>query len=92
MYRGETPSLINLLKVGVRPRCRKSARKPSSEMRIVVGANSDVPFDSESCAASLACLDRLAFVALYAPNSRRRKNSTIEAWRRKRMYGRFLVV
>lgn len=64
MYSGDTPSLINLLKVGVSPRCRKSARKPSSDIRIVVGAKRDVPLDSESCAVTFSCLDRLALVAL----------------------------
>lgn len=91
MYSGETPSLMNLLKVGVSPRCRKSARKPSREIRIVVGANRDVPLDSESAAATFSCLDRLAFVALYAPKSNSRKKSTMEAWRRKRVYGRLPV-
>ena len=45
MYFGEMPSCINWFKVGVRLRYKKSARKPSSDMRIVVGANSEVPFD-----------------------------------------------
>ena len=37
MYRGDTPEAMNALRAGVRPRLRKSARKPSSETRIVVG-------------------------------------------------------
>lgn len=45
MYLGETPLAIKEFRVGVRLRCRKSARKPSSEIRIVVGANVTVPFD-----------------------------------------------
>lgn len=32
--------------MGVRPRCKKSARKPSREMSTVVGAKSWVPFDN----------------------------------------------
>ena len=36
---------MNWFKIGVTPRVRKSARKPSREMRIVVGAKVDVPFE-----------------------------------------------
>ena len=39
------PSAIKELSVGVRPRFRKSARKPSSEIKIVVGRKFDDPFD-----------------------------------------------
>ena len=46
MYLGESPERMKLLSVGVRFRCRKSARKPSSEMRSVVGAKVCVPFES----------------------------------------------
>lgn len=45
MYLGETPSAMNWFRVGVMPRWRKSARKPSSEMRMVVGANVEDPLD-----------------------------------------------
>lgn len=45
MYFGEMPSWTNWFSVGVRFLNRKSARKPSREMRIVVGAKSEVPFD-----------------------------------------------
>ena len=45
MYFGETPSAMNEFNVGVIPRRRKSARKPSREIRMVVGANSADPFD-----------------------------------------------
>lgn len=45
MYFGDIPFSINLFKVGVRPRYKKSARKPSSDMSIVVGAKSEVPLD-----------------------------------------------
>ena len=45
MYLGDTPSEINEVKIGVRLRSKKSARKPSREIRIVVGAKSEVPFD-----------------------------------------------
>ena len=34
--------------VGVRPRRRKSARKPSNEMRMVVGAKIMVPLEREA--------------------------------------------
>jgi hypothetical protein len=36
---------MNLLRVGVRPRLRKSARKPSNEIKIVVGAKSEDPLE-----------------------------------------------
>ena len=39
------PSATNWFSVGVRLRYRKSARKPSSEMSIVVGAKREVPFE-----------------------------------------------
>ena len=45
MYLGETPSEMSLLRVGVRSRLRKSARKPSSEMMMVVGAKSEDPLE-----------------------------------------------
>jgi hypothetical protein len=51
MYLGETPSATNWLSVGVMPRRRKSARKPSREIRMVVGAKVEVPLDfRERCA------------------------------------------
>lgn len=45
MYLGDIPLAIKELRVGVRPRVRKSARNPSREMSIVVGRNSEVPLD-----------------------------------------------
>ena len=45
MYFGDTPSAINEFKVGVKFLFRKSARKPSRDMRIVVGAKAEDPFD-----------------------------------------------
>ena len=45
MYFGETPSAMKEFRVGVILRCRKSARNPSREMRMVVGAKLDDPFD-----------------------------------------------
>ena len=42
MYFGETPLLMKESRVGVRPRVRKSARKPSKEIKSVVGAKLDV--------------------------------------------------
>lgn len=46
MYLGLTPERIKPFSVGVRPRFRKSARNPSRERRIVVGAKVCVPLDS----------------------------------------------
>ena len=46
MYFGETPSVTKRLSVGVMPLVTKSALKPSRDIRMVVGANSDVPLES----------------------------------------------
>ena len=46
MYLGDMPSCINWFSVGVRLRYIKSARKPSSDMRMVVGAKREVPFET----------------------------------------------
>lgn len=46
MYFGDVPSPIKELRVGVSPRVRKSARKPSRDIMMVVGPKSEVPFDS----------------------------------------------
>ena len=73
MYFGETPLAINLLRVGVRSRLRKSARKPSSEIRTVVGAKSDDPLDRR---ATLGLLEDMR-EALYAPRTRRMKNTAM---------------
>lgn len=48
IYLGETPCSMKVLRVGVRPRCKKSARKPSRDISIVVGAKAEVPFESRS--------------------------------------------
>ncbi len=48
MYFGEMPSAMNEFRVGVRPRFKKSARKPSRDIKIVVGAKVNVPFESNS--------------------------------------------
>lgn len=45
IYLGDIPLAIKELRVGVRPRVRKSALNPSREIRIVVGRNSEVPLD-----------------------------------------------
>ena len=45
MYFGETPSSMNELSVGVKPLFRKSALNPSRDIKIVVGAKFDVPFE-----------------------------------------------
>ena len=47
MYSGEIPSAIREFRVGVIPRFRKSARNPSSDIRIVVGRNCEEPFDTK---------------------------------------------
>lgn len=46
MNRGESPEATKAVRVGVRCRERKSARKPSREMRIVVGRKACVPLES----------------------------------------------
>lgn len=43
MYFGDTPERMKPFKVGVRSRWRKSARKPSRDIRTVVGAKTEVP-------------------------------------------------
>lgn len=58
---------------GVRPRSRKSARNPSSEIRIVVGPKSAVPFDSSVW--DLACAALKPVDALYAPRRRMKKRT-----------------
>lgn len=73
MYFGETPSVMNLLRVGVRPRSRKSARKPSKEIKIVVGAKSEDPLDER---ATLGLSEGVRD-ALYAPKTRRMKKTVI---------------
>lgn len=45
MYFGETPERMKSDRLGVRLRRKKSARKPSREMRMVVGAKVCVPFE-----------------------------------------------
>ena len=45
MYLGETPLAMNSFRVGVMFLVRKSARKPSREMRMVVGAKREVPLE-----------------------------------------------
>lgn len=63
---------MNWFKVGVMPRVRKSARKPSREMRIVVGAKVDVPFERRD-----RCAGRELRVTLYAPNERAAKSAAM---------------
>ena len=62
MNGGDIPSAMKLFSVGVLPLVKKSARKPSSEIRIVVGANREVPFESSSGAR-----EKRGFDASYAP-------------------------
>lgn len=66
MYFGETPARMKAASVGVRSRCRKSARKPSREMSRVVGANREVPL-LRVLGGFVAELERRVPVALYAP-------------------------
>lgn len=71
MYCGETPLATREFSAGVRPRSRKSALKPSSEINIVVGAKRAVPFESKGggCAREA----RKPLEALYAPRRRMTK-------------------
>ena len=48
MYFGDMPLLMNEFRVGVMPRERKSARKPSNDIRIVVGRKANVLFERSS--------------------------------------------
>ena len=56
MYLGETPSAMKEFSVGVKPLARKSARNPSSDISIVVGANFDVPFERIERDSFAACV------------------------------------
>lgn len=47
IYCGETPFATSELSAGVKSRSRKSARNPSREIRMVVGAKRAVPLDSK---------------------------------------------
>ena len=71
--------------VGVRPRWRKSARKPSKEMSIVVGRNVDVPFDNAEREIDF----RVDNVARYAAYKRNMNRAMIEtcmiAWVKYRL-------
>ncbi len=75
MYLGETPSAMNVSRVGVEPRLRKSARKPSREIRIVVGAKSDDPLERRTTLD----LSEDARDAWYAPKTRRMKKIAMAA-------------
>lgn len=66
---------MNEFNVGVIPRRRKSARKPSREMRIVVGANSADPFDRRDSDGSLPDVRE----TLNAPKTRTQKSIAIVA-------------
>jgi hypothetical protein len=46
MYFGEMPSAMSEFSVGVSPRFRKSARNPSREINMVVGAKRAVPLET----------------------------------------------
>lgn len=73
MYLGDTPFRMKELSAGVRPRFRKSARNPSSDIRIVVGANRQVPLDTKFCVLG-GFRD-----ARYAPYAIARKRMTMSA-------------
>jgi hypothetical protein len=77
MYCGETPLATKEFNAGVRPRSRKSARKPSSEIKIVVGAKRAVPLESRGgwCAREA----RKPLEALYAPRTRMMKRMVTRA-------------
>jgi hypothetical protein len=77
MYCGETPLAMRELSAGVRPRSRKSARKPSSEITIVVGAKIALPFESRGIGWMREA--RKPLEALYAPRTRIRKRITMRA-------------
>lgn len=77
MYFGEMPSATNWLSVGVRLRYRKSARKPSSDISIVVGAKREVPFEiAVAVNAATWLLEELE--SRYIIASRTRKKHTID--------------
>lgn len=79
MYFGEMPSATNWLSVGVRLRYRKSARKPSSEISIVVGAKREVPFEiAVAVNAATWLLEELE--SRYIIASRTRKKQTIDMY------------
>ena len=77
MYCGETPLATRELSAGVRPRSRKSARKPSSEITIVVGAKRAVPLESRG--GRCARVVRKPLEALYAPRRRMTKRMMTRA-------------
>ena len=65
---------MNASSVGVKPRLRKSARKPSREIRIVVGVKSDDPLERRTTVN----LSEDARDAWYAPKIRRVKKIAME--------------
>jgi hypothetical protein len=67
---------MNSFSVGVRLRNRKSARNPSSDIRIVVGAKKDVPFET-IVTEGICCF---GIESLYAKNRRTRKRTTMEMY------------
>ena len=73
MYLGEMPSATNLLSVGVRSRYRKSARKPSKDINMVVGAKSEVPLDTRAG----VCLRDAGRDTRYAAKRRITKRATM---------------
>lgn len=63
----------------MRLRYRKSARKPSREIRIVVGAKSEVPFE-KAVAVNAASCSAAGWERRYTKASRTKKNPVIEVY------------
>lgn len=75
---------MNLFSVGVSPRYRKSARKPSKEIKIVVGANSEVPLDTIVAALTSG----LGVETRYAAASRMTKRTMMAMYVARRRHSR----
>ena len=84
---------MSLLSIGVRPRFRKSALNPSSEMRIVVGAKLDVPLDSK--AFGILAVGDIVFrdvEALIAPRTNRMNNTIANPGSRMKCMARLVFL
>ena len=79
IYFGEIPSCTNWLSVGVSLRYRKSARKPSSDINMVVGAKRDVPFEIAAAVNDATWLSA-GFERLYTNVRRTKKNPVINMY------------
>jgi hypothetical protein len=85
MYFGEMPSCTNWLSVGVRFRYRKSARKPSSDISIVVGAKREVPFETRVVVKTASWLSD-GLESRYTSARRMKKNPVIEVYMHTRRH------